>query len=34
MKGNEKRENGGEWVPQVGLTEGSDQFTGISPTKK
>ena len=33
-RGNEKRENGGEWIPRVGLTEGFDQFTRIGPTKK
>ena len=29
-RGNEKRENGGEWIPR----EGFDQFTSMGPTKK
>ena len=33
-EGEMRRENGGEWVPRVGLTERSDHFTGMGPTKK
>ena len=33
-EGEMRRENGGEWVPRVGLTKRSDHFTGMGPTKK